>query len=172
MLSLSRPSSTLCLPHCRQETSPPELLLHLQNLLGLKVLHISPLRPRHPLLRTKLRAFVIFAFSAEVATLGFLRLAGDLRRHCRRGHLLEVRDSIADPAVSLDCAAVAGAAGDEPLSPLSFCRTRVGIVPSSVPTKLIINCANLWLINAKDVLKTKTCLKSLASSLCRVGPAP
>ena len=55
-----------------------------------------------------------------MVTVGFLRLAGDLRRHCRRGHLLEVREVIANPAVPLGCAAVAGAAGDEPLNPLGI----------------------------------------------------
>ena len=55
-----------------------------------------------------------------MVTVGFLRLAGDLRRHCRRGHLLEVRDAIADPAVSLDCAAVAGVAGGKSVNLLGF----------------------------------------------------
>ena len=70
-----------------------------------------------------------------------------------------VRDAIADPAVSLDCAAVAGAAGDEPLNPLGILSDEQNTVPGSVPTKLVIYCSNQLLISAKDELKSKACLK-------------
>ena len=93
-----------------------------------------------------------------MVTVGFLRLAGDLRRHCRRGHLLEVRDSIANPAVPLDCAAVAGAAGDEPLNPLGILSDEQNTVPGSVPTIPVINRANHRLINANDDIVIKACL--------------
>ena len=71
-----------------------------------------------------------------MVTVGFLRLAGDLRRHCRRGHLLEVRDAIADPAVSFDCAAVAGVAGGKSVNLLGFLsdeRNCAGLRPDQDP---------------------------------------
>ena len=108
-------------------------------LSALRYTQNSPLRPRHPLLRTKHRAVVIFAFSAVMVILGFLRLAGDLRRHCRRGHLLVVREVIANPAVPLDCAAVAGAAGGKPLNRSGFLSDGKNTVPGSVPTKPELN---------------------------------
>ena len=52
-----------------------------------------------------------------MVTFGVLRLAGDLRRHRRRGHLLWVRSIIVNPSLSLSRAAVAGAAGDKPVNP-------------------------------------------------------
>ena len=72
----------------------------------------SPLRPRHPLLRTTLSFCAIFIFGRN-GHLALLRLAGDLRRHRRRDHLRWVRSSIANPSLSLSRAAVAGAAGKE-----------------------------------------------------------
>ena len=53
-----------------------------------------------------------------------------------------VRDAIADPAVSLDCAAVAGAAGDEPLNPLGILSDEQNTVPGSVLTNPMFNRAN------------------------------
>ena len=95
-----------------------------------------------------------------MATLGFLRLAGDLRRHCRRGHLLEVRGAIANPFISLDCAAVAGAAGGKPVKSLGILSDGENPVPGSVPTKRVINGTNQMLINANDDFVIKTCLKT------------
>ena len=87
-----------------------------------------------------------------MATLGFLRLAGDLRRHCRRGHLLEVRGAIADPAVSLDCAAVAGVAAGKPLNSLGFLSDAAVLCRAPSRQTLVINHADHWLFNANDEL--------------------
>ena len=76
-----------------------------------------------------------------------------------------VRDAIADPAVSLDCAAVAGAAGDEPLNSLGILsdeRYCAGLCPDQDPRFNALISGSLVLM---IVLVIKTCLKPLLVSL-------
>ena len=71
-----------------------------------------------------------------------------------------VREVIADPSLSFDCAAVAGAAGDKPVKPSEFLSDGIALCRTPSRQRFGFNYTNHVLINTNDELVIKACPKN------------
>ena len=147
-LSLLRPSSTPCHPHCRQGSSSPEILLQLRPPLSLKVHLSSPLRPWHQLFRTARSDFAISCFRPKTAE---INISG-LPAMCA----VAAGEVVSDGSTSLfgthPCPHLAPPWPEPPATSLGsprFNLSDAGTVPTKIPGVIALIICLIWLMIAQ-----------------------